>query len=77
DIFMQQGFDEPVDDSLEDTIDLDLNTSQNSDDILSADDLDSLFDEDDRLPEIESSDSDKVAPESGDSHDEISAFSEE
>ena len=77
DIFMQQGFDEPVDDSLEDTIDLDLNTSQNSDDILSADDLDSLFDEDDSLPEIESSDSDKVAPESGDSHDEISAFSEE
>ena len=73
DIFMQQGFDEPV----EDTIDLDLNTSQNSDDILSADDLDSLFDEDDSLPEIESSDSDKVAPESGDSHDEISAFSEE
>ncbi|CAI87132.1 FimV/HubP family polar landmark protein [Pseudoalteromonas translucida] len=77
DIFMQQGFDEPVDDNLEDTIDLDLNTSQNSDDILSADDLDSLFDEDDSLPEIESSDSDKVAPESGDSHDEISAFSEE
>ncbi|SJN48396.1 FimV/HubP family polar landmark protein [Pseudoalteromonas sp. JB197] len=77
DIFMQQGFDEPADDSLEDTIDLDLNTSQNSDDILSADDLDSLFDEDDSLPEIESSDSDKVAPESGDSHDEISAFSEE
>ncbi|GEN41237.1 FimV/HubP family polar landmark protein [Pseudoalteromonas nigrifaciens] len=77
DIFMQQGFDEPVDESLEDTIDLDLNTSQSSDDILSADDLDSLFDEDDSLPEIESSDSDKVAPGSGDSHDEISAFSEE
>jgi pilus assembly protein FimV len=76
DIFMQPGFDEAPDDSLDETIDLDLPDTKSNDDILSADELDSLFDEDDSLPDIAPIPA-TAKNDSAESNDEISAFSEE
>ncbi|TMO07384.1 FimV/HubP family polar landmark protein, partial [Pseudoalteromonas sp. S558] len=78
DIFMQQGFDSPSDDSLEEDIDLDLASQpSNNDDILSSDELDSLFDEDVSSSEFDAQPSGIEDDDSLDSHDEIAAFSEE
>ncbi|MDO6637921.1 FimV/HubP family polar landmark protein, partial [Pseudoalteromonas carrageenovora] len=78
DIFMQQGFDQTSDDSLED-IDLDLTDEPvNNDEILSNDDLDSLFDEDDSLPEFDAEQKgDTAEDDSLETHDEMAALSEE
>uniref|UniRef100_UPI000466A281 FimV/HubP family polar landmark protein n=1 Tax=Pseudoalteromonas sp. TAE56 TaxID=1938596 RepID=UPI000466A281 len=78
DIFMQQGFDQPSDENAED-IDLDLSDdSINNDEILTNDDLDSLFDEDDSLPEFDAPQtSEALEDDSLESHDEMAALSEE
>ncbi|WP_327078257.1 FimV/HubP family polar landmark protein, partial [Pseudoalteromonas sp. H71] len=77
DIFMQQGFDDTADDSLDD-IDLDLDQEPSgTDDILSNDDLDSLFDEDDSLPEFDSPTEKEPDNDSLESNDEMAALSEE
>ncbi|TMN80772.1 FimV/HubP family polar landmark protein, partial [Pseudoalteromonas sp. S410] len=77
DIFMQQGFDDTADDSLDD-IDLDLDQEPSgTDDILSNDDLDSLFDEDDSLPEFDSPAEKEPQSDSLESNDEMAALSEE
>ncbi|MGB1305522.1 FimV/HubP family polar landmark protein, partial [Pseudoalteromonas marina] len=77
DIFTQQGFDDSADDSLDD-IDLDLDQEPSgTDDILSNDDLDSLFDEDDSLPEFDSPAEKEPQSDSLESNDEMAALSEE
>ncbi|WP_288635356.1 FimV/HubP family polar landmark protein, partial [Pseudoalteromonas sp. UBA6610] len=78
DVFMQQGFDEPVDEKQDDEIDLDLDDTKDSDDILSSDDLDDLFDEDDSLPEIDLPEVEQPTADSSlESNDELAALSEE
>ncbi|WP_415638196.1 FimV/HubP family polar landmark protein, partial [Pseudoalteromonas distincta] len=78
DIFMQQGFDQPSDEGLED-IDLDVSDEPiNNDEILTNDDLDSLFDEDDSLSEFDAvQTNDALEDDSLESHDEMAALSEE
>lgn len=79
DIFMQQDFDKSPDDSPEGDIDLDSPLeSSNSDDILSNDDLDSLFNEDDGLSEFDSPQTNDIEEDNSlESNDEMAALSEE